>query len=94
MFHIPIFTASSVHRGWLLTAHRDEHHAWNTQLVPADGKNKDLHLSKDNDAGRKDRDCKKMEVVLGAEMLSQLLAHRLFLPPPRVCPRGEWSRAG
>lgn len=56
IFHIPIYMACSVHRGWLLTAHRDKRHAWNTQLVLADGKNKGLHFPKNNvvEGGRKE----------------------------------------
>lgn len=75
--------------GWLLAAHHDECHAWNTQLVLADGKNKGLHFSQNNEVGRKERNCKKMEVVLGAEMPSPWLPHCLFLPPPRACSRGN-----
>lgn len=86
IFHIPIYMACSVNRGWLLTAHRDERHAWNTLLVLADGKNKGLHFPKNNAIGRKERNDKKMEVVLGTEMLSQLLLDclcvRLLLASP------------
>lgn len=73
---------------WLLTAHRDDRHAWNTQLVLADGKNKGLHFPQNNEVGRQERNCTKTEVVLGAERPSQLLPHclwfclRLLLPAP------------
>lgn len=84
-FPIPIYMACSVNRGWLLTAHRDERHAWNTLLVLADGKNKGLHFPKNNAIGRKERNDKKMEVVLGTEMLSQLLLDCLCVSTSSSC---------
>lgn len=58
-------------------------------MVLADGKNKGLHFSKNNVVGRKERKYTKMEVVLGAQMLSQLLPHCLCFHPYK----GEWARA-
>lgn len=75
--------------GWLWNAHRDEHHARNAPLILADGKNKGLPFSKNNVAGRKASNGKKMEVVLGADWYPTAP----FPPPPWVCPKGEWARA-
>lgn len=58
-------------------------------MILADGKNKGLPFSKNNVAGRKASNGKKMEVVLGADCYPTAP----FPPPPWVCPRGEWARA-
>lgn len=82
----------------MLAAHHDERHAWNTQLVLADGKNKGLHFSQNNEVGRKETNCKKMEVVLGAEMPSALLPHCLcsclpLVPTPEEMAQ-RWLKVG
>ena len=68
----------------MLAAHHDERHAWNTQLVLADGKNKGLHFPQNNEVGRKEGNREKKEVVLGAEMPSALLLHCLCFCLPLV----------
>ena len=82
----------------MLAAHHDERHAWNTQLVLADGKNKGLHFSQNNEVGRKETNCKKMEVVLGAEMPSALLPNCLcfclpLMPTPEEMVQ-RWLKVG
>lgn len=82
----------------MLAAHHDERHAWNTQLVLADGKNKGLHFPQNNEVGRKERNCEKMEVVLGAEMPSALLLHCLcfclpLMPTPEAMVQ-RWLKVG
>lgn len=78
-FTVPFAWPALWIRGWLLAAHRDERHAWNKQLVLGDGKNKGLHFSENNVVERKERSYRKMEVVLGAEIWSQLLLDCLCL---------------
>lgn len=60
-------------------------------MVLADGKNKGLHFSENNVEERKQRNYRKMEVVLGAEIWSQLLPDCLHLCLLVSAPQ-EWAR--